>query len=255
MCSLDNAYDYMSKLQTTICDQIMRNPSEYLDFLSSWHWTRKLSKYHFDYGRRDQPGEYYFPLGRFHGDWSQDLADAMTTEKSIITWDPRKYYPDGTQIPSELLSQTQNDLRDLGYNIHRTLSDIIHQSDIGPTLIKMSEFFGLKGAGVRLHMQAPGQMFNLHIDKLYDRAEKPDDVMRIVIMLTDWEPGQFYQYGTFNFSHWRSGDVHTFDWPNVPHATANASRSVRPTMNIIGTKTARTREVLAQASAETVYWI
>jgi len=236
----------------------MLNPEEYQDYTSSWQWTRERSKYHFDYHRRDQPGEYYFPLGRFQGDWSQDLADAASRQKSTITWATRKYSPyydqlDGTRLQSEMLAQEENDLRDSGYDVDLALSDVIEKPDIGPTLLKMYEFFALEDAWVRLHMQAPGQMFNLHIDKLYGRAENPDDVVRIVVMLADWEPGQFYQYGTLTVSHWRAGDVHTFDWPNVPHATANASRSVRPTMMMTGTKTARTLEILAQATADTVY--
>lgn len=238
----------------------MIDPKEYEDYTSSWEWTRERSRYHFDYARRDQPGEYYFPLGRFQGDWSADLAEAMAKEKTAITWATRKYspyydQPDGTRVQSEMLAQEENDLRSAGYNVDLPLSDVIEKPEIGTTLLKMYEFFGLEDAWVRLHMQVPGQMFNLHIDKLYGRAENPDDVARIVIMLADWEPGQFYQYGTYTVSHWRAGDVHTFDWPNVPHATANASRSVRPSMIMTGTKTARTREILAAANANSIYQV
>jgi len=54
-------------------------------------------------------------------------------------------------------------------------------------------------------------------------------------------------------SHWRAGDAHTFDWANVPHATANASRSPRPTLIMTGTKTDRTHEVLSQSNADRVH--
>jgi hypothetical protein len=46
---------------------------------------------------------------------------------------------------------------------------------------------------------------------------------------------------------WRAGDAHVFDWANVPHATANASRSMRPALQVTGLKTDRTRELLADA--------
>jgi hypothetical protein len=72
-------------------------------------------------------------------------------------------------------------------------------------------------------------------------------------MLTDWEPGQFYSYGTYTYSHWRAGDVHIFDWVNVPHATANASRSMRPVLQITGLKTAVTQFLLDQAGPDTLY--
>lgn len=227
---------------------------------SSWEWTRARSRYHFDYTRRDQPGEYYFPLGRFVGDWTEELADAMERMTSPITWATRKYSPyydkeDGTKIQSTMIDQEEKDLARSGYDVNMQLTDVLEQNDIGPVISKMYEFFALDKPWVRLHIQKPGQMFNLHIDKLYDHAPDPSDTSRIIVHLTDWEPGQFYQYGTYVLTHWHAGDIHTFDWPNVPHATANASHSLRPTIIMTGVKTARTREILAAASADKRYQI
>jgi hypothetical protein len=72
-------------------------------------------------------------------------------------------------------------------------------------------------------------------------------------MLEDWEPGQFYMYGNLVYDRWRAGDAHVFDWPNVPHATANASRKIRPALQVTGRKTAKTRELLAAANYGTIY--
>lgn len=231
---------------------------DYEDYTSSWEWTRERSKYHFDYTRHDQPGEWFFPLGRFANDFYAEVAEAMTKEKTAITWATRKYSPyydkaDGTRVQSEMIEQEENDLRTAGYAVDLPLTDVVEAPEIGPEITRMYEYFGLKDLWVRLHIQQPGQMFNLHIDKLYGRSEDPDETARIVINLSDWEPGQFYQYGTFTYSHWRAGDAHTFDWANVPHATANASRSARPTLIMTGTKTDRTREILAMSNASTVH--
>jgi hypothetical protein len=112
----------------------------------------------------------------------------------------------------------------------------------------MSEYFGLEDAKIRMHYQQPGQMFNLHIDKLQERCpDDPERVIRMTIMLADWEPGQFYLYGNYTYSHWRAGDVHIFDWADVPHATANASRSMRPVLQVTGLKTEKTQQMLAAA--------
>ena len=64
-------------------------------------------------------------------------------------------------------------------------------------------------------------------------------------MLEDWEPGQFLIYGNQQFDRWRAGEVHTFDWQNLPHATANASNIPRSMLVITGVKTATTRELLS----------
>jgi hypothetical protein len=227
------------------------------EYHSSWEWTRQHSQWHFDYTRHDQTGEWWQPLGRFQGDWSQDLS--LTEDTKAITWATRKdspYYqrPDGTFEQSRMLAQEENDLRDIGAPVDLSLTDVAEQASLGPVLTKMYRYFELEDPWVRLHLQQPGQMFNLHIDKLYDRCpEDPDRIVRIMVMLSDWEPGHFYCFGTQNISHWRAGDIHTFSWRDVPHATANAGRTVRPLLIMTGLATERTREILAQASADSVY--
>lgn len=229
------------------------------EYSSSWDWTVKHSKYHFDNTRRDLPGEWFTPLGRFSGNWQAELQQAISNELEAITWATRKYspyydQPDGTRLQSGMLAQEEYDLRESGAPVDLALTDVVEVTEFGPVFTAMSEYFELDTPWCRLHIQRPGQMFNLHIDKLWERAPShPEDIFRMVVHLADWEPGQFYAYGTYTMSHWRAGDVHTFDWPNVPHATANASRSLRPTMIMTGLKTDRTRELLARATQDTVY--
>ena len=98
----------------------------------------------------------------------------------------------------------------------------------------------------RIHVQRPGQLWHRHIDKLYKWfPEDPDQVMRIFIQLTDWQPGQFWEYGNYHWTQWRAGSVTTFDWQNLPHSTANAGFEPRVTLQITGVKTGRTMDYLA----------
>ena len=128
---------------------------------------------------------------------------------------------------------------------------VLHVAGITPwnSIVQMA------GAAKRqAHIQLTGQMFNMHIDKLWDRCyEDPERVARITIMLDDWQPGHFYIYGNCVYSHWRAGEVHIFDWANVPHATSNASNTSRAVLQITGLKTDRTREVLATANKDSVF--
>jgi hypothetical protein len=98
---------------------------------------------------------------------------------------------------------------------------------------------------VRLHVQHPGQVWNLHIDKL-DKwcPDDPSKVSRYMIQLTDWEPGQFWSYGNYNYHQWRAGDLTSFDWMNVPHSTANASHHPRVTLQITGVRTDATDDFI-----------
>jgi hypothetical protein len=68
----------------------------------------------------------------------------------------------------------------------------------------------------------------------------PGQVVRYFIQLTDWQQGHFWSYGNYSWTAWRAGDVSTFDWINVPHATANAGHVPRATLQITGIKTTAT---------------
>jgi len=226
----------------------MKSQNEYT---SSWQWCVDHSRYHFDNFKIDQPGEWFQVLGRFEGNWAEEVAQA---EGTPITWATRKFYGNNDDTISPMLEQEQNDLRTTGAPVDLELTDAVFDITAYPTLTRMSEYFGIEDAKIRMHYQQPGQMFNLHIDKLQERCpDDPERVVRMTIMMSDWEPGQFYSYGNYTYSHWQAGDVHIFDWANVPHATANASRSMRPVLQVTGLKTTRTRELLAVANPDTRY--
>ena len=221
------------------------------EYSSSWQRCVDHSRYHFDNFKIDQPGEWFRVLGRFEGNWTEEVAQA---QGKPITWATRKFYNNDDDTVSPMLEQEENDLRTTGAPVDLALTDAVFDISAYPTLTRISEYFGIEDAKIRMHYQQPGQMFNLHIDKLQERCpDNPEQVIRMTVMLADWEPGQFYLYGTTTYSHWRAGDAHIFDWANVPHATANASRSMRPTLQITGLKTDRTRELLAEAGPDKRY--
>jgi hypothetical protein len=220
----------------------MKNQDEYS---SSWQWCVDHSRYHFDNFKTDQPGEWFQVLGRFEGNWTEEVVRA---QGKPITWATRKFYGNDDDTVSPMLAQEENDLRTTGAPVDLELTDAVFDISPYPTLTRMSEYFGIEDAKIRMHYQQPGQMFNLHIDKLQERCpDDPERVIRMTVMLADWEPGQFYSYGNYTYSQWQAGEVHIFDWANVPHATANASRSMRPVLQVTGLKTDRTRELFADA--------
>jgi len=111
----------------------------------------------------------------------------------------------------------------------------------------VSDHFGLLDCMNRIHVQMPGELWNLHIDKLQKWCPAdPSRIMRIMIQLTDWQPGQFWEYGNYHYNHWRAGDVTTCDWANIPHSTANAGHHPRVTLQITGLATERTHEFLTE---------
>jgi hypothetical protein len=105
--------------------------------------------------------------------------------------------------------------------------------------------FALEKSMARVHVQHPGQVWNLHLDKLEKwMPADPTQVVRYFVQLTDWQPGHFWSYGNYSWTGWHAGNVSTFDWWNVPHATANAGHAARATLQITGIKTSATERFL-----------
>lgn len=209
--------------------------------LSSWDETKKRSHYHFDTLAYDQRWDTVDRLGRIAPNWSHQIEDIVAHSKSV-TWrtrgDPRK-----SARPEHELASEDYDLERAGYGKDHVISNL--NWCIPDNLRAVADAFAFENGMARIHVQHPGQVWNLHLDKLEKWCpEDPSRVMRVMIQLTDWQPGHFWIYGNYHFSGWQAGDVTTFDWINVPHATANAGLVPRVTLQVTGIKTKKTEKYL-----------
>ena len=210
--------------------------------ISSWDQSKQKSKYHFDNFKNDPQFDKVIKLGKIIADYTEDVKHAVETAKPA-TWRTRGKV--GKARPEEELASEDFDLDRFGYG---TDYQITHLNwEITPNLKKISDLFSLGDCMERIHVQMPGEVWNLHLDKLQKWApNEPWRVMRIQIALTDWEQGHFWSYGNYNHQQWRAGDVTTFDWMNVPHSTANAGHNPRVTFQLTGVVTEKTNEFLAR---------
>ena len=210
---------------------------------SNWETSKAKSTYHFDPTQQDQAQHVMTYLGHVQPTWSQDL-DEIIAHARPATWATRGYKGEGIQSPPEELAREEYDLTVNGMPADLPITHLNWR--LPESLQRISDSFALADCMERIHVQQPGEVWNLHIDKLYKWApEDPASVMRIMIQLTDWQPGQFWQYGNHNYHQWRAGDVTTFDWANVPHCTANAGFDPRVTLQLTGIRTAATMDCLA----------
>jgi hypothetical protein len=210
---------------------------------SSWEISRAQSTYHFDSKIHDQPEDVVRYLGHIEPTWLADLAD-IVAHAEPATWATRGYKGQGLAAPTEELKSELFDLTRHGMSEDLPITHLNWR--IPESLQRVSDAFALDSCMNRIHVQQPGELWNRHIDKLAKWApDHPDAVMRIMIQLTDWQPGQFWEYGNYHYNHWRAGDVTTFDWPNIPHCTANAGHHPRVTFQITGIRTAATMDYLA----------
>lgn len=211
---------------------------------SSWDTTKKRSQYHFDNFATDPQYDTVIRLGHIEPTWLNDV-DTIVGQARPATWATRGYKRADADIPSDDLASEQYDISRAGADPDAVITHLNWQ--IPESLQRISDQFALADCMNRIHVQMPGELWNLHLDKLEKwMPSDPAQVMRIMIQLTDWQPGQFWSYGNFVHQQWRAGNVTTFDWVNVPHATANAGHHPRVTFQITGVATEQTRQFLGQ---------
>jgi hypothetical protein len=210
---------------------------------SNWEISRAKSTYHFDSKRHDRPESVMTYLGHIEPTWHNDLKDIVANARPA-TWATRGYKGEGIEAPSEELAKEEYDLVANGMPRDLPITHLTWQ--IPESLQRISNGFALTDCMDRIHVQQPGEVWNLHIDKLQKWApDAPKSVIRIMIQLTDWQPGQFWEYGNYHWNQWRAGDVSTFDWANIPHSTANAGHHPRVTLQLTGIRTKQTDDYLA----------
>ena len=208
--------------------------------ISSWEQSKEKSKYHFDNFKNDTQVDKVISLGKITADYSEDVNHAVATAKPA-TWRTRGKV--GKTRPESELASEDYDLERFGYGKDYQITHL--NWEITPNLKKITELFALEDCMERIHVQMPGEVWNLHLDKLEKWApEAPWTVMRVQVALTDWEPGHFWSYGNYNHQQWHAGDVTTFDWQNLPHSTANAGHNPRVTFQLTGIITEKTNEFL-----------
>jgi len=211
---------------------------------SSWDRLRAKSTYHFDPTHVDTRDDVLVTLGHIKPTWGNELEQILADARPA-NWETRGFKGEGVFVPKPELAEEEYDLERVGVNPKMVITDLAWH--LGPELQAVSDSFGLQDCMNRIHVQRPGQVWNLHIDKLQKWSpEDPSKVMRIFIQLTDWQPGQFWEYGNHHWNQWRAGSVTTFDWQNIPHCTANAGHHARVTLQITGVITDRTTAFLQQ---------
>ena len=209
---------------------------------SNWEEAKQRSRYHFDPQRRDQAHEVITHLGYVDPTWLDDI-DQIVADAKPATWATRGYKGEGVPPPREDQIAEEYDLTQAGMATDTVITHLNWQ--LCPGLQLLADNFGLDDPMYRIHVQQPGEVWNLHIDKLQKWCpEDPSQVLRAFVQLTDWQPGQFWEYGNYHWNQWRAGDVTTFDWANIPHSTANAGYHARVTFQLTGVKTQKTRDFL-----------
>lgn len=214
--------------------------------ISNWELTKQRSQYHFDTERLDPKWDTVEKLGRIVPCWEVELASAIE-QAQPVTWRTRGKPGDEKVRSNEEHDREEYDLESYGMDKNYIVTNMNY--DIAPVFQNIADQFCLEDSMARIHVQLPGQVWNLHLDKLEKwMPSDPNKVVRYFVQLNNWQMGHFWNYGNYMWSGWRAGDVSTFDWLNVPHSTANAGHVARATLQITGIKTSKTQDMLDSIS-------
>ena len=223
---------------------------------SNWELLKNRSQYHFDPKQWDPKWDVVKQLGHIQPCWDQELAQAIAQSTTVTpqTPLPRQSYPKSWRgwegrpnraVFKEEEEQEEYDLESYGMSKDYIVSKWTY--DLAPVFQQIADQFALEDCVARIHVQCPGQVWQLHLDKLEKwLPEDPSQVARYGVQLTDWQQGHFWSFGNYVWSRWRAGDVTEFDWIDVPHCTANAGHVPRATLQVTGIRTAETDKFLEQ---------
>jgi hypothetical protein len=209
---------------------------------SNWELTKARSRYHFDKEKWNPKWDRVERVGVIPVTWQNELTEVLQSAQPV-TWRTRGRNNDPLKRQDVEYLQEEYDLEHQGYGKDYVITNLTYT--LPEVFQSIADKFCLEKCMARVHVQQPGQVWNLHLDKLEKwMPEDPTQVVRYFIQLTDWQQGHFWSFGNYTWWGWNAGDITTFDWLNVPHSTANAGHTSRATLQITGIKTNKTEEFL-----------
>ena len=143
---------------------------------SNWEISRAQSTYHFDPQQQDRPESVMTYLGHIESTWAHDLKDIVDHARPA-TWATRGYKGEGIEAPPEELAAEEYDLTANGMPVDLPISHLTWR--IPESLQRISDAFALEHCMNRIHVQRPGEIWNLHIDKLQKWAHDHFRMIRI----------------------------------------------------------------------------
>jgi hypothetical protein len=130
---------------------------------SSWDKLKEKSTYHFDNTIVDQKNDVITELGSIQADFSQDV-EAIVQDSKPANWETRGFKGEATDVPRPELEEEEYDIERVGADPKMIITNLAWK--LSDQLQKIADAFALEDQMNRIHVQMPGQVWNLHIDKL-----------------------------------------------------------------------------------------
>jgi hypothetical protein len=224
--------------------------------------------WHFNKFKEDKEGDYVKIVGIIHGDWTKEIELARSKGVTESKYNEQRYeHAANPKSENHVIEDTENPDGKPEATMFRRIRFNAKPDDF-PKFMKMADllkFDTTQNHTFKFNDQFPNDQLMWHIDNLPGNPRKervidnPDfkyqhpDKTRFLITLEDHEPGQIFQFGNIVYTQWKAGTIFSWDWSTLPHITWNGSWRKRPCLQLTGTVTEDTWELVKNGSADTIY--
>jgi len=224
--------------------------------------------WHFDKFRTDEEGEYVKIVGIVNGDWTTEIDHARSKDFNVQNYNEQRYeHAANKKSKNHIEEDKENPDGKPGSTMFRKINYDKFPSEF-PKLNAITDLLQLdkdEKLTCKFNEQFPNDQLMWHIDNLPGNPRKErvidnpefkhsnDNKIRFLITLEDWEPGQVFQFGNRVYTQWKAGTIFTWEWSTLPHLTWNGSWSKRPCLQITGTATPSTWDIVRNGNADTIY--
>ena len=113
------------------------------DFKSNWEFTKVTSNYHFDSNIMDPRWDTIHGLGKFEGDWDNEV-NTLIQDAKAISWRTRQFSANADYYTSPMVEQEEYDLKKANMDPNQPMFRIKNLTSFGPMLSKMVNLFCLE---------------------------------------------------------------------------------------------------------------
>lgn len=197
------------------------------DYNSLYQYIKEnLSDYHYDPKKDDSQEKDMIVNHKFDGDWQSEIEHFDAVENLDLNLD-------------RLATRKQfQEWLDIGYSTQHFGSKSKIDPFKMPKLYRIVESIPLDQKQSWLTKQKPGQWIPVHSDLLASAGFSEKDCVergqRILVFVSEWQPGHFVGFGNRILSQWEPGDIVTWPAHKYPHSTANTSHSDAYRLRISG---------------------
>ena len=234
---------------------------------SRWDYEKKRAlqrgAYHFDWKKKDNIEDVLM----FHGNIDMDCEHFINRYKdaavdNAVHWATRNKSVGGHYA----IDQETYDIVRAGGNPEGKIYGRAN-CFTDPASLAIADYLGIHDCELKFHSQVCGQLLHMHMDNFAARLDRqntfqemdydvdPKKVHRFVIFLNDWSMGQLWVQGTSVHTHWKAGDIISWQWQDFPHGTANLRWDTRYILQFTGRTTDKTWDFIENTNKDSKHKI